>query len=97
MDAQEERYLNTVLSKLPQELKAEIRSTGGGFYSVTVDFGTYTLDIPCECGGLYLLDTDGSTIAALSKESSPTKLAKLVTDLYELNFGHKLSKVKETI
>ena len=73
------------LKYLPSKLKAEITSTGGGYYSVIIPLGEHHIDISAEYGGASLFSNDGSFIATLSDRSNPLTLAKFVTDFWSLN------------
>ena len=83
------QYLDKVLKALPSGLKAEICSTGGGYYSIIIPFDQYQIDIPAESGGACLYDNQGNFVMILTNETNPRKLAKIVTDLYLINFTVK--------
>jgi hypothetical protein len=86
-----EEYLKKVLKYLPKYVKAEIQYTGGGYYSIFIDWDLYKLEIPGENGGLFLNDEEGAYIMFLSAETNPRKLGKLVIDLYDLNYSTRES------
>ena len=78
-------YLERVLKHLPAKLKAEIASTGGGYYSIVIPFDQHHIDIPGENGGALLYDNEGVYVAILTNRSNPLTLASFVTKFWELN------------
>ena len=83
---EDEKYLEKVLRYLPEYMKAEIQSTGGGYYSIVIPFDLHTLEISDEGGGLNLY-SEGSYILTISQETNPRKLAKIARDIYLMNFN----------
>lgn len=77
-------YLERVLKHLPTKLKAEIASTGGGYYSIIIPLGEHHIDLP-DGGGASIYDNEGAFIAVLTDRSNPLTLASFVTKFWELN------------